>query len=110
MRQEEQALSFAKALNNVERLSTFTSTNPLQLTLYLDKVELVCLEQTPYSKEYMVYVNRPYWKNGKDGFEVRRDKTEKQYVFLETKSWKVAFNMVKRIVLKRKYPKVKLAW
>jgi hypothetical protein len=110
MRQEEQALSFSKAFNNVERLSTFTSTTPLQLTLYLDKVELVCLEQTPYTKEYMVYVNRPFWKNGKDGFEVRSEKTEKQYIFLETKSWNVAFNMVKRIAKQRKYPKVKLAW
>lgn len=110
MGQKEQALSFVREFNKIERLSTFTSTTPLQLTLYLDKVELVCLEQTPYTKEYMVYVNRPYWENGQDGFEVRRDKTEKQYVFLETKSWKVAFNMVKRIATQRKYPKAKLVW
>lgn len=106
----EKALLFAKTFNHTEGLSTFTSVSPLQCTLYLNKIELVCLERTPYTDGYMVYINRPYWENGKDGFVVRKEETERQYIFLETKSWKVAFNMVKRIAEQRKYPKVKLAW
>lgn len=68
------------------------------------------MEETPFSGDYMVYINRPYYENGKEGFVPRKEETEKQHIFLETKSWKVAFNMVKRIAEQRRYPKVKLAW
>lgn len=58
----------------------------------------------------MVYVNQPYYENGKSTFVVRQKETDKQYIFLETGSAKVAFNMVNRIVSSMRYPKAKKIW
>lgn len=84
------------------------------LTLYYKKMELVCITfddglKDPY-KKYMVYVNQPYYENGKSTFAVRQKETDKQYIFLETGSAKVAFNMVNRIVANMRYPKAKKIW
>lgn len=82
------------------------------LTLYLNKKELVTITFDSLNKgaKYMVYVNRPYYENGKDTFVIRKVETDKQYIFLETDSAKVAFNMVQRIVSKKQYPKPCLVW
>ena len=84
------------------------------LTLYYQHMELVSITfddglKDPY-KKYMVYVNWPYYENGEHGFVVRKEESDKQHVFLETNSAKVAFNMVNRIVANMRYPKAKKIW
>lgn len=84
------------------------------LTLYYQNTELVSITfddglKDP-GKKYMVYVNQPYYENGKSTFVVRQKETDKQYFFLETGSAKVAFNMVNRIVSGMRYPKAKKIW
>ena len=84
------------------------------LTLYYQNTELVSITfdgglKDP-GKKYMVYVNHPYYENGKSTFVVRQKETDKQYIFLETGSAKVAFNMVNRIVSGMRYPKAKKIW
>lgn len=84
------------------------------LTLYYQNTELVSITfddglKDP-GKKYMVYVNQPYYENGKSTFVVRQKETDKQYIFLETGSAKVAFNMVNRIVSGMRYPKAKMIW
>ena len=84
------------------------------LTLYYQNTELVSITfddglKDP-GKKYMVYVNQPYYENGKSTFVVRQKETDKQYIFLETGSAKVAFNMVNRIVSGMRYPKAKKIW
>lgn len=84
------------------------------LTLYYQNTELVSITfddglKDP-GKKYMVYVNQPYYENGKSTFVVRQKETDKQYIFLETGSAKVAFNMVNRIVSGMRYPKAKYVW
>lgn len=79
--------------------------------LYYQHMELVSITfddglKDPY-KKYMVYVNWPYYENGEHGFVVRKEESDKQHVFLETNSAKVAFNMVNRIVANMRYPKTK---
>lgn len=58
------------------------------LTLYYQNTELVSITfddglKDP-GKKYMVYVNQPYYENGKSTFVVRQKETDKQYIFLET--------------------------
>lgn len=48
--------------------------------------------------------------NGEHGLEVRKEESHKRYVFLETNSAKLAFNMVNRIVANMRYPKTKYIW
>ena len=82
-------------------------------TLYLNKIELVSItfnKPVGNDKKFMVYVNSPYYENGKDTFQVRTEETDKQYIFLETDSEKVAFNLVQRIVSNKRYPKPCLIW
>lgn len=83
-------------------------------TMYYQNTELVSITfddglKDP-GKKYMVYVNQPYYENGKSTFVVRQKETDKQYIFLETGSAKVAFNMVNRIVSGMRYPKAKMIW
>ena len=82
--------------------------------LYYQHMELVSITfddglKDPY-KKYMVYINWPYYENGEHGFVVRKEESDKQHVFLETNSAKVAFNMVNRIVANMRYPKTKYVW
>lgn len=84
------------------------------LTLYYQNTELVNITfddglKDP-GKKYMVYVNQPNCENGEHGFVERKEKSDKQHVFLETNSAKVAFNMVNRIVANMRYPKAKYVW
>lgn len=81
-------------------------------TLYYRKKELVniAFNSACKSREYMVYINCPYYENGELGFVERKDESIKQHVFLETRSAKIAFNMVNRIVANMRYPKEKYIW
>lgn len=84
------------------------------LTLYYQNTELVNITFDDglknSDKKYMVYINQPNCENGEHGFVERKEKSDKQHVFLETNSAKVAFNMVNRIVANMRYPKAKYVW
>lgn len=84
------------------------------LTLYYQNTELVSITFDDglknSDKKYMVYINQPNCENGEHGFVERKEKSDKQHVFLETNSAKVAFNMVNRIVANMRYPKAKYVW
>lgn len=84
------------------------------LTLYYQNTELVNITFDDglknSDKKYMVYINQPNCENGEHGFVERKEKSDKQHVFLETNSAKLAFNMVNRIVANMRYPKTKYIW
>lgn len=109
--------SFNK-LRYIDRMGVFISDidadeDFYELTLYYGGYELLSIVFDKFvkgGKKYMVCVNRPFYENGTNGFVKREKETEKQYVFLETDSPKIAFNMVSRIVNNGKYPRPKLAW
>lgn len=86
---------------------------PNVYTLYLGNKELVSIgfsDGWDNDREYTVFVNNPYYENGLHGFEKRKVKSRKQYIFLKTRSAKIAFNMVNRIVANMRYPKAKNIW
>lgn len=86
---------------------------PSIYTLYLMNKELVSIgisDGLDTDREYTVFVNNPYYKNGEHGFVERKEESRKQYIFLKTRSAKIAFNMVNRIVAKMRYPKAKNIW
>ena len=88
-------------------------TPPSVYTLYLGNNELVSIEISDgwdNDRKYIVSVNNPYYENGLHGFEIRKVKSRKQYIFLKTRSAKIAFNMVNRIVANMRYPKAKNIW
>lgn len=81
--------------------------------LYLRNKDFVTIEFDgilDIYRKYIVFVNNPYYKNGEHGLEVRKEESHKRYVFLETNSAKLAFNMVNRIVANMRYPKTKYIW
>lgn len=86
---------------------------PYVYALYLGNKELVSIgfsDGWDNDREYTVFVNNPYYENGLHGFEIRKVKSRKQYIFLKTRSAKIAFNMVNRIVANMRYPKAKNIW
>ena len=86
---------------------------PSVYTLYFGNKELVSIglsDGWDNDREYTVFVNNPYYENGLHGFEIRKVKSRKQYIFLKTRSAKIAFNMVNRIVANMRYPKAKNIW
>lgn len=86
---------------------------PSIYTLYLMNKELVSIgisDGLDTDREYTVFVNNPYCKNGEHGFVERKEESRKQYIFLKTRSAKIAFNMVNRIVANMRYPKAKYVW
>ena len=86
---------------------------PSIYTLYLGGEELVSIGVSggwDTDRTYTVFVNNPYYENGLHGFEIRKVKSRNQYIFLKTRSAKIAFNMVNRIVAKMRYPKAKNIW
>ncbi len=84
----------------------------LVFTLYLRNDELVNIAfiDACKSRKYRVYVRNPYYENGEQGLRVRKEESHHQHVFLETRSAKLAFNMVNRIVANMRYPKTKYVW
>lgn len=84
----------------------------LVFTLYLRNDELVNIAfiDACKSRKYRVYVRNPYYENGEHGFVERKEESDKEHVFLETSSAKIAFNMVNRIVANMRYPKAKNIW
>ena len=88
-------------------------TPPSVYTLYLGNNELVSIglsDGWDNDRKYIVFVNNPYYENGLHGFEIRKVKSRNQYIFLKTRSAKIAFNMVNRIVANMRYPKAKNIW
>lgn len=86
---------------------------PSVYTLYLGNKELVSIglsDGWDNDREYIVFVNNPYYENGLHGFEIRKEESRKQFIFLKTRSAKIAFNMVNRIVANMRYPKTKHIW
>lgn len=82
-------------------------------TLYLRNKELVSIGFSPEwdnDRQYTVFVNNPYYENGEYGFVERKEESRKQYIFLKTRSAKIAFNMVNRIVANMRYPKTRCIW
>lgn len=86
---------------------------PSVYTLYFGNKELVSIglsDGLDNDRKYIVFVNNPYYENGLHGFEIRKVKSRNQYIFLKTRSAKIAFNMVNRIVANMRYPKTKYIW
>lgn len=82
-------------------------------TLYLWNRELVSIGISDVwddDRKYTVFVDTPYYENGLQGFEKRKVKSRNKYIFLKTRSAKIAFNMVNRIVANMRYPKAKNIW
>ena len=92
---------------------TDPTDTPSVYTLYLGGEELVSIgisDGWDDDRKYTVFVDTPYYENGLHGFEKRKVKSRNQYIFLKTRSAKIAFNMVNRIVANRRYPKAKNIW